>query len=293
MLFSGCFLDRSLIDEPSRRDAGARDAGARDASAPDASVDAGRDGSVDAGQDAARDAGHDGGPRCTTADDRCDGERAVTCTPSGLSVVDCPSRDAYCVVTIEGPTCEPWVCRPSSTTCSPDGTHVLTCDGRGTSRTETHCARGCASGACRPPSGCTRTIAGTLSYATTVSFSLCGGGDDDTYVAAADGCGDSFTASGEDRLLRLELDRRRVVRIEVTDIDPTRFVDPVVYVRRRCDDPATQLACEDDISASDRNARLTVELDAGEHFIVVDSFAYTRDGRTFGCGQVSVALTFF
>jgi hypothetical protein len=297
LVLVGCMLDRSPLDGPSRpRDAGSRQP---DASA-DASFDAGpedsgvrEDSGVDAGRDAGTDAGsRDAGPGCTSDDARCDGSRALTCTPTGLRAIDCAALEARCVTGAAGPVCEAWTCRPSSTRCSADGTQVLACDALGTSETASPCVRGCASGSCRPRSDCERAIESTLTGAGTLRFSLCGGGNDDDYVDAADMCNDAFSADGEDRLVRLELDRRRVVHVDVVDSDPDRRIDPAVYVRRRCGDPSSQVACADDGSTG-LDTRLVTELDPGEHFLVIDSFDYSRDGRTYGCGSVTVTVTLF
>jgi hypothetical protein len=315
LLLSGCFLDRSPLDGPSQpRDAGARmdvqldasmpddgaapdaglvDGGPRDGGVRDGGVrDGGTDAGVDAGVDGGVDGGVDAGPICTPADERCDGDVVVRCTPTGLRTLDCTTREARCVDGAAGAVCEPWRCRPLSTRCSEDGSQVLTCDGTGTSETPSPCVRGCASGACRPRSDCGLAVSHTFTGAGATRFSLCGGGDDADYAdSPSDSCGDGFTADGEDRLVRLELDRRRVVHVNVDDVDPDRNVDPVVYVRRRCDDPSTQIACADDGAMLD--SRLVTELDAGEYFIVVDSFDYSGEGRRFGCGNVSVTVALF
>lgn len=290
-MLGGCFLDRSALDPDQSADAGV--------DVPDAAHgDAGHDGGplVRDGGPIVPDAGppdsgpRDGGPSCTAADERCDGERAITCGPSGLTTIDCTLRGSYCDAT-GGPHCVLRACTPSTTACSADGTSVIACDARGTASTTTACPRGCASGACRPVTPCASAVAGTITTSGTLSIDLCGAGNDSDYAdASSDDCRDSNSADGEDVFVRLELDRRRTVGITVRDNDGSRAVDPVTYIRRACGD-AAQIICDDDVGGGDLSSAIDVELEAGDYVIVVDSFDYTNSSINYGCGNVTLNVT--
>lgn len=77
------------------------------------------------------------------------------------------------------------------------------------------------------------------------------------------GCADS---QAPERVYRLRLERPSVVRAYVDG----RY-DAMVYVRTRCSDAATELACNDD-AADANHAYVARRLDAGTYYIIVDGW---------------------
>jgi hypothetical protein len=78
-----------------------------------------------------------------------------------------------------------------------------------------------------------------------------------------------------ERLYRVTLARTSDL-VAATNVDPTSpNLDSVVYLRRTCTDPGTQLGCNDDASPTDARSRLALtDLPAGDYFLMVDgSFA--------------------
>ena len=61
---------------------------------------------------------------------------------------------------------------------------------------------------------------------------------------------------------------RPVRLVASTDFPGTEF-DSVLYLRRACDDPGTQLACSDDVIGGTRST-LSLDLPAGTYFVIVD-----------------------
>lgn len=274
---SGCFLDRTPLEGGSRRDAGAPvDAGG-------SPVDASR---LDAGRDAGpRDAGsRDAGPSCV---ERCDGERALTCR-SGT--VDCAAMGAFCALEAGRATCVPRVCAPGTTGCSSDGAAVVTCDARGTAIVSSvPCVRGCEAGACRPETPCGLPVTATVTEGTQ-TFDLCGAGNDHEHSDLG-ACFAPVVASGQDRIVRFEVSRPARYRFELRDVEDMASVDPVLYVRSRCADDDSVVACDNN-GAGGLSARLEIDLPAGDHFLMIDSYDYSLGGgfRT-GCGRVNLTVT--
>lgn len=120
-----------------------------------------------------------------------------------------------------------------------------------------------------PPAGVCReamdiavnsTVPGTL-QGPSMMGSLCGWG-----------------ATGPERVFRLRLARRTRVRLEAASL-----ADVIVSVRRSCEDLGSELACNDDDPVHDqlldeRRAAVTVDLERGTWFIVVDSFGRDAAG---------------
>lgn len=279
LALSACSLPRSTIGHAGGMDAGVEgiDAAGVDAAVvdPDAWVAPGTDGGPPVDAFRAPDAfvAIDTGPTCTP---RCEADTAVTC-PGGIeSRTVCgaglcsTTGSVHCLA-----------CTPSTTGCSADGASATTCDSTGAMLSMTHCDRGCLANACRAAQSCSFTTDGMIAPPTTMSFDLCGNGADNT--PSSSGPCSGFGASGEDVLLRLEIDRRQHVVIKLNDGDPSTPVDPLVYVRTVCDQRNTELACSDDISSTNRNSSLTLDLDAGEYFLVLDIAAGS-------CGTVDLAV---
>jgi len=283
----------------SGRDAGAdsgRDAGAD--SGRDAGTDSGRDAGVpdsgrDAGADSGRDAGaadsgaSDAGSACTSADDRCDGDTRVVCDTGTLVREDCTASSAYCDVSSGTPTCVDWACTPSSSECS-DVAEQTVCDARGTAQTVSACPRGCddATGACRPETPCSLSVEGRISTGR-MTFDTCSGGDNASPVS---GCTD-VDISGGDRILRLEVPEAARYRIDLNEAPGASEVDPMVYLRRRCDERASELACNDDRPRRNANSRIELDLEPGDYFIVMDSYRASGDSLPGDCGPSEVNVT--
>lgn len=97
----------------------------------------------------------------------------------------------------------------------------------------------------------------------TTSLTLSGYGPDTT-----GSCG----GNGPERVYTLTLPARAMVAIEA------RGADPLLYVRRGCE--GTEVACNDDISDADRNARIALSLDAGTYNVFVDAYDNTTTDVT-------------
>ena len=82
----------------------------------------------------------------------------------------------------------------------------------------------------------------------------------------------SCGGNGPDRVYTLTLPARASVSIEA------RGADPLLYVRRGCE--GTEVACSDDLSGSDRNARIEATLDAGTYSVFVDAYDNTTTDVT-------------
>jgi hypothetical protein len=266
----------------------------------DAGTDAGRDAGSDAGPtpfDAGRDAGRDAGPPvCVDGTESCIGDLRRVCVGGVIRDEDCAAGGAYC----EGGACVPWVCEPGSTACSADFRGVERCDARGTASTTESCGSGfCdpSTGACGTlPSACTSLPAITVGG--TARFSLCTVSDGDTYTPVGD-CAGGVRANSGDRTYQLRVDTTRTVTFDLRDVDSTTAIDTVVYVRRVCDDAATQLGCDDDVPCLEsdittgcsgglqvRQSRLTLTLDPGVYYVVADAIEYD----VFNCGTVELRV---
>lgn len=264
---SGCFVDRGGL-EPA--DAAPVDGGDLDAERGDAGPPP-EGGWTDGG--------------CTAADDRCELEVAVTCALTGLSRADCADSSAYC----ELGECIPWLCTPGSLNCGAD---LYRCVSRGSGfAVEETCPRGCSMNACRPPRDCGYPIDHTMGEGT-YFVDLCGTGDEQIPdLTMSDDCDWSFP--GEDVIVRVEIRLGGMFRLELDDADDMRLVDPVLYLRTTCDDPLSQVECDDDSGDSLDDALITRRLDAGDHFFVLDSLNYNPSGmsNTRTCGRVRFRVT--
>ena len=77
------------------------------------------------------------------------------------------------------------------------------------------------------------------------------------------GCG----GAGQESVYRIEVEQP--LTLVITTDFPETTLDTVVYVRTTCRDPLTELSCNDDSNGV--GSRLTVNVDVGAYFIVVDS----------------------
>ena len=288
-VFAGCSLDRAGVGVAGR-DGSPRgpDAAPDDTDAAIAEMDA-QVADVDAQVPAA-----DGGPPveldayvppvdafvCTR---HCEGAVVVGCPGDSPVRIDCAEAGATCGA---GAMCVGGAC--SAPTCSADGTAALQCSG-GIPGAPAACTRGCTAGTCRPPAACSYTVARTIRPGETAGVDLCGTGNQHDHDGRDTYCG--FGANGEDVTVRVEIARAGTYRFVVRDRDAGPRVDPIAYLRRGCAMSTEQLACADDTPEA-RTARFEIALEAGEYFLVVDSWNGTsRDGTTWSCGTVDYAVT--
>jgi|JI10StandDraft_1071094.scaffolds.fasta_scaffold03329_6 hypothetical protein len=69
------------------------------------------------------------------------------------------------------------------------------------------------------------------------------------------------------------------VTMEASTDSGTTNYNTVLYVREACRDDATELACNDDISATNSKSKLTVDLTPGVYFLVVDARDLASQGN--------------
>ncbi len=269
----------------------------------DAGAMPGTDGGAMPGDDAGPPVGMDGGAPCTSGEAECRGDTLVTCAGGVESPRDCQAESAFCAMR----ECRPWVCAPSSRVCSEDGSASLACNARGSREQRVECVGGAcdrATGACgdAPPD-----CAGypELAPGDTVTQDLCAEPDANTFVPQADCDGDLRAASG-DRIYALRIERSGRYRIELADDDLLRGIDTILYLRRVCDDPRSQLACSDDTPCSGGGfpiptgcmdgidpgrSRLELDLAPGTYYVATDAYVYMlEDGRESECGPVRLTV---
>jgi hypothetical protein len=234
-------------------------------------------------------------PTCVEGAMRCEGETRVVCRGGVEAREDCAAAGAYC----EGGACVPWACMPGSVRCSRDGSGVVRCDDRGTASSYERCPAGCdaTTGSC---AGTTTSCADlpTIALGDTRRIDLCAAPGDTTYAPAM-GCGSMTRAASADQTFALTLRERTTVEIDLRDVDPSVGIDTVAYLRRACDDAASQLGCSDDVPCADsdittgcsggvqvRQSRFQVTLEAGTYYVVADAFRYD----SFDCGEVELRV---
>ena len=91
------------------------------------------------------------------------------------------------------------------------------------------------------------------------------------------GC--AFSRNLDDRVYRVVLARNSDLVI-TTDLDPSAAtLDTVVYLRTTCTDPASQIACNDNVDTTDARSRLSLtDVPAGTYFAFVDG---SRNGAGY------------
>ena len=273
---------------------------------PDASVGVDAGALADAGSapDAGPPAGDDAGPPmpCMPSPPSCEGDVVVTC-PDGVEVRrDCQAEGAFC----EEGGCRPWVCTPGTRACGPGLEAVVVCDPRGAAEAEIPCEGGACDSATNrcvsvEPGACEGLPEITVGGDAVTD--LCERDDDHTFRAGGD-CDPRFGANAGDRVFALRVDERGRYRIELEDDALLRDIDTVVYVRRRCDEPRSQLACGDDTRCEGGFpfggdcmdgvrlglSRVELDLEPGTYYVVVDAFLYEREGRESVCGNVELRV---
>ncbi|MEZ4399059.1 MAG: hypothetical protein R3B06_03525 [Kofleriaceae bacterium] len=93
-----------------------------------------------------------------------------------------------------------------------------------------------------------------------------------TGVAAAETPGNvsSTTCNGRGAETAYVFTVDHPVTLDASTVDASTTLDTVLYVRTACQDPATELACDDDVATGDVRSHLTVDLMPGTYFLVVD-----------------------
>jgi hypothetical protein len=270
-LAAGCSLPRGVLAPADGVDASVTDAWVdpdalplSDAGTPDAALD-------------------DAAPSDAACLQGCDGNSAVTCNLGHQVVTVCNAT--ICDPTGAFPMCLPLICVADESTCSTDGTSDTVCNHYGTVQTTNHCDRGCSGTTCRAPLACSETITGTIAMSGTFQIGLCGAGNNHTDSGSHGDC-TSAIANGEDVMYRLELDHTQRVMITQADASTSRNVDPIVYLRSACATRSSEIDCNDNGSAS--SAMLDEVLQAGEYFVIFDSF----DDATHACGTISITTSF-
>jgi len=232
---------------------------------------------------------------CVEGPPRCEGTVRVVCADGVESREDCNGRGLAC----EAGSCEPRTCTPGAVSCSRDLSGVVTCNASGTSLGYTRCPMGCdpATMMCR---GSTVSCPGLAEVRVGESrrVDLCAS-DDTTTPSPAEGCGVSSRADSGDATFALTIPSRMRVTLDLRDVDDTVGVDTVLYLRRACEDPASQVACDDDVpctssevpspcsgSVQVRQSRITVDLEPGTYYVVVDAYEYD----SFECGEVELRV---
>jgi len=270
---------------------------------PDSGVVALMDSGGPVGSDAGP--GFDAGDgSCSEGERRCNGDQLLTCVAGTFVAADCQAMGAFC----EGGTCRPHVCVPNSRMCSADRGSVVSCSARGDEASEDDCGEGeCNPDTIRCEGGGDACPLDDLPRALSIPDSrmrvLCRHDDNHTFTPS-DACRSMTRAAVGDEVLPLVLDRERRLTFQLTDVDEDAAVDTILYIRRACDDPSTQVACADDVpcmaSTVDppacfgevdvRQSRVTVTLPAGTYYVFLDAFEYTTSGTEFGCGRVELQV---
>jgi hypothetical protein len=171
---------------------------------------------------------------------------------------------------------------PGTIRCSADGTQVVTCDAIGASESRAPCTRGCTGGACRDETVCGATIYETTSGGSWL-VDLCGEGADQDHTSAC--LYHDQSPAGEDVLFRLEVDRTRTFRFQARYSSGPEVIDPILYLRSRCGDRASQIWCHEDTAGQDED--FTETLAPGDYFLVIDR--HERAGTR--CGVLDVSIT--
>jgi len=257
--------------------AGGMDAGPPEVDGGPGRTDAGGEdsGETDAGRAA-----------CDPAPPRCDGDAVVTCIDGVENRLDCAAMDAYC----DAGRCVARVCEP--------GEALVRCNASGSGEEREPCPLGCdpAGPACREESDACDDIP---EIPRVTSFDTCMESNDESHVPGGD-CPDRLHANGGDRIYRFTLDRPTSVFIDLRDAD-TVAIDTILYLRRTCDVPESQIECSDDIPCSEsdisigcsdgsriqvRQSRIETHLEAGTYYVVADHLVYGSGESRFECGNV-------
>ncbi len=90
-------------------------------------------------------------------------------------------------------------------------------------------------------------------------------------------CGGTGVGTGVENVYEFYVAEPRVM-VASTNLAST-VIDTVLYVRSRCADTSTELACSDDVSSTVRKSTITVALDPGYYYLIVDGKNSTALGN--------------
>jgi cysteine-rich repeat protein len=231
---------------------------------------------------------------CNGRDDDCDGA-----CDDGFAC--CASQPTVCTTScgsIGVGTCSAACALPGGTSCTPP---TETCNGRdddcdlATDESFTciqGATRACTVGTCAGVQTCNSTCSAwsactvpvPVNDTCTGAVTVTGGADvaGSTCGAADDYTGSCGGGTANDVVYRLDIRSRSSV---VIDTDPATW-DTVLYLLSGATCPGTEIACNDDISGTNRASRITTSLDAGTYWIVVDGY-----GTEAGAFNLSVSAT--
>lgn len=99
------------------------------------------------------------------------------------------------------------------------------------------------------------TVSGSISAGTSNTSTTCGG--------------TAEVGTGAEVVYTIRIDRPMTL-VASLDYPGTNF-DTVLYVRRGCTEPTTQLACSDDVGGANTRSSLTANLTAGSYYLIVDA----------------------
>jgi hypothetical protein len=182
--------------------------------------------------------------------------------------------------------------------CSGDGSGIVTCTPDGTSVRYSPCPAGCdpTTNACATMGACSDLP--EIALGDTQRIDLCAAEGMTSYVGT-DGCRAMSDAASNDATFALTIEEPTTVELDLRDVDPTVGIDTILYVRRECDVPDTQLACSDDVPCSEsditsgcsggvqvRQSRITIRLEPGTYYVVADALRYSG----FDCGEVELRV---
>ncbi|MEL6178298.1 MAG: hypothetical protein AAFS10_05060 [Myxococcota bacterium] len=299
-------------------DAGPEDAAASDTDGGGGATSGGGQGGTDGEIDSAGDAVSMPQEVCSPGQQRClEGDRLDVCNADGSAwqARPCQEEGAFCGADGDSVGCVPWVCEPGVALCLGERDRG-NCNARGSDVVvdlQGQCPERCEAGACvgepqMEEGDCGLQEVTPLPLDDTIVFNLCEEGDDFANTQAPPGCGaDGERFPGRDRVFVLTLTEPTTVALDLSDADDGAAIDTVVYVRSACRDADSQQACGDDVLCSDsdidvgcqgqgadsvqvRQSRLTLDLDAGNWYVVADQYTYNQNGQGFTCGTVRLQV---
>ncbi len=232
-------------------------------------------------------------------DPYCEGDVLVSCPDGVPTTTDCQSMGSYCMDS----ECVDWSCTPGSSRCDGSG-RVATCDARGMHEMRMDCMYGCDpdTNACRPPPTTSCPGVPPLALGASVMVNTCGQGDDTDHLPTGDGggCPAMQRSNGGDLMYAITLTSRQTVTLDLRDDDGRAAIDTILYIRTDCESRTSQIACSDDLPCGEtafgcssgtmyevRESRITMTLEPGTYYVIVDTFNYTlRSGQMYTCGDV-------
>jgi hypothetical protein len=226
----------------------------------------------------------------------CEGSSLVECVDGVFERTNCADAGETCASTGDGAMCVGPSCSPADDRC--DGNTAIRCVGG--ALTMENCGDNVCVHVDGPPTCRADPCAGldTIGSGDTENIDLCAETAGNHYEVMND-C--RSTSTGNDVILRLEIESEGDYTIRVEDDDGSASIDTVVYLRAgSC--MGRQIACSDDDDCRFRESGcigevqyrrsvITERLEPGVYYIVVDH--YFRDGWTCGDVEVQVSRSFF